>query len=221
MNENIFSCKLFYYKGNIFLSITPYLNVLTSLDTYFAVKYPTKYQFRKELKYQLMVILFLFSLLSLLHLPEVFMLNVYPDYGCGIINSEPKFILNLYNLCLEILIPFIFMIILNFSTFKKLVSLKKQTNQRSFNDAKKLFKVSSSMNLFFLLTNLPYWIYCLIFYISSYYFSALTYTLLYFLTVFYYSCDIIIYFIANRLFRKHCLSLSKFFIRKKRKPGTN
>ena len=205
MNENMLSCKLFFYIGNIFLSLTPYLNVLTSLDTCFAVRYPTKFQLRKKLKYQVIVVSFIFIILCLLHLPEIFLLNVYSNYGCGIIDPTPKFIINLYNLILEILIPFILMAITNSLTFNKLISLKKETNGNSFNNARKLFKVSSSMNLFFLLTNLPYWIYCLIFYISNYYFSPIIYTLLYFLTVFYFSCDILIYFIANILFRQYCL----------------
>jgi hypothetical protein len=60
MNSNSLSCKLTQYFGYLFYQFCPWIIVLNSFDRYLSVHFPTKFEFRTKLKYQVLALSIIF-----------------------------------------------------------------------------------------------------------------------------------------------------------------
>ena len=87
----------------------------------------------------------------------------------------------------------------NILTYLQLKERKINRNQPK--KAKKLFKTSLGLNLFFLISNIPVSTVFIIGNISNINFSNVIYNIFKLITYAYFSLDFFIYYIANRLFR--------------------
>ena len=118
INQFDFSCKFYFFTNNMLARFSAYMNNLTSLETLIMVKYPTKFQFRKTFKYQIMIQLKVFSFSSLLSLPLKFFLNVN-DGSCTGASDAPElsFYGNLYISILCISIPAILNVVISLIRF--------------------------------------------------------------------------------------------------------
>ena len=91
------ACKLWFYLGNVFGTYTSWLNIVISLDTLFAVKFPRKFSIRKTYKFQLFVLLVLFVILCLLYTPFLIYQETLSDVsGCTTETYELSYIFNVY-----------------------------------------------------------------------------------------------------------------------------
>jgi hypothetical protein len=205
INKNVLCCKLIHYFGHVTFLFNPWINVLISMDTYGAVKFPTKFQFRNTHKFQIKIIVCTFICLFLANIPYLIYLNIIPAEGCATQSVEEAFYLNLYFTILLILVPAILMISTNCLIFYQLVSIRRNSNKNNYNDAVKLLRVSLGMNLFFLFTYFPYRLSMII----NMNFPFIVYVCLFFLESVYNSFNFIIYIISNRLFRERCKSFIK------------
>jgi hypothetical protein len=60
INEFTFRCNLYQYISDIHFSLSGWIIILTTLDTFLLVKYPTKFKFIKTFKFQMLIVLILF-----------------------------------------------------------------------------------------------------------------------------------------------------------------
>ena len=206
------SCMVYHFISFLTHIFCSWINILNSIDTCCAVKYYSKFQFRNKLNFQIIVLLVFFILSALCSLPYVLYIH-FTQPVCGIMDRLINNYFQYYYVVLYIVVPFIFMVTFNSITFLELIKQKKRVKINNFTDAKNLFKVSVGLNLFFLITQLPFQI---MFTVTTFQYSLdmIFYDFMIFaklLLQVFYSCDIIIYFIANKLFRKHCLSLFSSF----------
>jgi len=210
--SNDISCKLYYFLTNIVSAFSSWAIVLTSFDTFFAVKYAMKYQFRKKLKFQVAALIVVFFFSCLLSVPYIVFPILLDDGTCGTGSYNLSFYINLYYSISCIFIPFILNNIANYLSVRKLVMMKKNSTKKNLNKAKNLFKISLGMNLFYLFCNLPLFTTIIIYNLLGT-FSDLVLNILNLLTYFYSSINIIIYYISNNVFRKYCLKIVKDFFK--------
>ena len=84
------------YKLNSYLTIVVYsfshwIIMISSVDRYIAVKWPTKFLFRKNIKYQILTTFFAFAMLTLAYKPYFLNFDIYGDENqtyCGYNSSE-------------------------------------------------------------------------------------------------------------------------------------
>jgi len=192
--------------------------VLTSVDTFLSVKYPTKFQFVKSFKAQIIIILSLSVLFCSLYSTDWIYMVINPEFGCLVVKAKTAktskkaktFYLNIILGCLSIIFPFLFMLLTNILIFLQLLK-KSQINRNNFKRAKNLFRVSVGLNFLFLISTMPALIVFLISNLSNVVFSSspVFFLFLNLLSYIYYSLDFFVYLIANRLFRKKFYDLIK------------
>ena len=127
--------------------------VLTSVDTFLSVKYPTKFQLVKSFKAQIIIILSLSVLFCSLYSTDWIYMVMNQKLGCLVNHANTAFYLNIILGCLSIIFPFLFMLLTNILIFLQLLK-KSQINRNNFKRAKNLFRVSVGLNLLFLITTM-------------------------------------------------------------------
>jgi hypothetical protein len=154
------SCILINYFNGIFTSLSTWLLILSSLDTFLVVKYPTKFKYLNNFKFQMLIILILFISFCALYSFYWIYLTVDTESGCVVVSSINAFYLNLVVVIVALVIPFLLKFIITILTFLWL--RKNQINGNNFKRAKKLFKISVGLDFLFLISNLPVCIFFLV-----------------------------------------------------------
>ena len=224
-----FELPLFVYFFKLFLLYSAWIIVLSLIDQYFAVKYPYKFKFRKDFKFQVIVILVSFFVLCLLNVPDIFGFLSACLNDCNK-NYEKSFVFN-YSKCLNncvnistlqefinfsflfVYLPFILMILCSVLTFRELVTKKLNTHNTNLKRAIKMLLVSISLSSFFLICNLPFSIYNLIKIILNWeydhtendFFLEIFHSII--LLFFYFTCDFLMLITFNKVFRNEFVSI--------------
>ena len=207
-------CKLFgfmIYFNNALISC---IFTINSIDRFFGIKYPHDFSFRKNFKFQIIIIFISSLLLGIFHLPfyEYYEIESYGNESYCKTDSNPTVVLNLINLFCAAVIPFLLMIVFSCLTGHRLIKSKMKLNQDYKKDVR-LFKIIVSMDSFFLLSTLPFSISVAIPNVESLYslnsFFIYMFDFFYFLKFFHHSCSFMIHFLCNRKFRQYCLKYVK------------
>ena len=213
VNNYVINCKLFYYITNLPFTITPWIIVLSSIDRYISVKFPTRFQFRNQLKYQAIAILATFSAILLLNLPILFSMTLLDGNQtiCGFVDSYASFEIDILNAVFQTFIPFLIMILTTFLIACELYNKKKILKGKKLKNEIQFVKVLFSMNLFFLITYLPYSILLITDdLLGVVYFGTISYDTVMIVNNMFFSLDFFVFFISNKRFRKHFLSMINF-----------
>jgi hypothetical protein len=225
MKELDISCKLCFYIINLTLTMSPWMNVIISIDVFILIKYPLRFNFRKKLKFQIAICSSLFFAVCVINIPNWFYSAIVPTFGCTSPTQEISFYMNMFNMILQIIAPFILTVIFLSLSFHQLLVKKKIKNRKGEKTEKSFFKILILLNILFCLFNLPNVVAGIItnFFDFNCESIKLVETILFFLTQFsylYFSLDIIAYSFSNKLFRKYLLSLLACFFSKKIKKNT-
>ena len=208
INTNYINCKLFGYFSNSFLQMGPWINVISSIDRYFSVKYPFEFEFRNNFKFQAIVASSLILVIFLINIPFLFYLNTFQnEMGCGNIDYVSGLRLIVLEGCMQVIIPTIIILVSNSLTAYQLVLSKKTLRRAKFDKEFQCAKFSFSLNFFYIVFNLPYTVFYIYNYISKIYLlnNSFGYTVVVFLQKFYYSSLFLIYFLISKQFRKTAL----------------
>ena len=123
------------------------------------VKYPTKFQFRKTFKYQIMIQLKVFSFSSLLYisLPLIFCLNVNDGFCTGASDApELSFYGHLYISILCLSIPAFLNVVISLIRFVHIRKKQLRINRKDLKKSKSLFQITLLLNfLLFAFNSLP------------------------------------------------------------------
>ena len=231
MNTYSLSCKLQFYIANTFFAAGPWFILLSSLDRLIIVYYPYSLKFRKMFKFQALEMGTLLTVLMIINLPFYFYTDIIDadnDTYCGYVEETEfmSFYLDLYAAFLDVLIPFLLMILSTGLICYRLMFKKTALprNERKYKKDKQLVKVLITIDAFFLTCNLPYYIFVVtVDALSINYFGTFLYDALDALTVVYNAFDFFVFFFSNTLFRDHVYSLfyrkSKNAAIKRSNPG--
>ena len=207
INELDISCKLAHYINDVSIMISAWIDVIAALEILLLSKYPKRFNWRKIFKNQVIIILILIAISCLLMVPDLVFALVDVNAvarGCGALYAGS---LNLYLAVMEVFLPFVCMMVINVLTFFELIKTK--ISSKNVLKAKRLFKVSVSLNLLFFISNIPqscYYLYSSILNITPEGLLSIIFNLL---SYFYFSLDFFVYLLANRLFREHVSDLLK------------
>ena len=169
INSYDINCKMYVYLSFIFCVIGPWINILSWVDRYLSVKHPIEFKFRKEFKYQVLAVLFTCCLIILLDIPYLVYVGVMDNICSTTSMMTGIYLTFLLGLNLQLILPSICMIILNSMIIHKLIIKRKKLNKKLTKEVK-LAKVLFSINLVFLILNLPFFlsasnIYCVLTYL--------------------------------------------------------
>ena len=209
MNTYSFNCKIIVYLVNFAYSTNPWFILLSTFDRFLHVYYPHKFKFRNRLNFQLTQIALIIILMLIINLPFYF----YFDLSGSLNETSCGYVENIEMIgFIAVLLPFILMILSTVLIANKLIGKKiDQTNRIKHKNEKQFIKILISMDLFFLICNLPSCIYILTSDLMSInYFGTFTYILVNDLTLVYNSFSFFVYFFCNKLFKRYFLSMLSF-----------
>jgi hypothetical protein len=209
-------CKLTNYFGFSLAVISPMLIVYISFDRYISIKYPAKrFLFRKaKIQFIYFIIIFLFNLIY--YLPVFFSSNLNLTHNntfqCSLGKNESLFILFLMDVLNRVILPFGLMLIgsilLIYSLFKsrtRIVENFLADENKTFYTEIRLATTSLSLNLIYILLNLP----ISVINFSQLYDNLYMYIYCYYLFYLSYSLNFYILLISNSLFQNEFFEMIK------------
>ena len=161
INDSI-SCKWNTYLEYLNFNYSGWIVVVSLADRFITVKYPNKFLFRNQFKFQALVLLLIFFILVMLNIPFYAFYDYYSSSNktiCRTNERETEFYVQLSSALIGVIMPFFLMIIFSFLIGRCL--LKKSRNIQNRKDFKKeirLIKLMLSISAFFLICNLPFFI---------------------------------------------------------------
>ena len=219
-------CKLANFFFQFFSTVNAWVVVLGSIDRYLSIAY-SKLQFRNQTKYQLLAISIIIISAVAVDVPFIFYKDVVAVangtiFVCTATNAIFTIYVNIWHPFLATLIPFFLMLLTSILIayqliFKKVVHRK---NLRKLQKDKKYVKLILSLDLYFLITNLPNNILAVVYAFQALFkndlsfYGTITFYFLASVSLYFYliypSFDIIVYYSCNKLFREHFLSIFHF-----------
>ena len=172
-NVSNFICKLRYFYGYFNIANAAWFLVIISIDRWISISNPTKFMFRKKIRFQmatcLSIILFNVCLLT----PTWFYYikqtttfnNNNNDTNINLFCSSHSVWIDFIEMFHQVLIPFVLMILFTFLTatyvFKsrKIMHNSSSNNKTSSNNNDRKFAISSiTINILFLIFNFPHFL---------------------------------------------------------------
>ena len=221
LNSNSISCKFVQYFGYLFYQYCPWIIVLTSLDRLLAVKFPTRFKFRTQLKYQAIALFVIFVSLALINISFYYYYDIQIQSNqtiCATSDIYTQFYIDLFSSLITTFIPLVLIVFCTSTIGCQLLSQKQLMlfNRENYKKKTQFIKVMVAMDAFFLICNLPFCIQQIIYDIFvingiTYYYESIILTFTDFFIYFQNSCGFFVYLAANKRFRKQFL----FMIRRK------
>ena len=214
--ENI-SCKLFSVFHYLFYNISTYIMVLCSIERAISLKKP-HLKFFKNLKNQFLLILIIFVLLILANLPSYFFNEIISNSNetwCDYLDNNAKigFYMGLYLSVISAFLPFLLMATCTAYVAHHLLTKRMLTPGRQNKKDRRFIKVILTLDLFFLISNLPFYTVSVIYDLLDIHFDLL-YDLVNILSYTYSSFNFFVFLISNTRFRTKFIELiycKKFF----------
>lgn len=220
-NDSKFFCKFSVYMIYTLIQMSGWLLVLISLDRMIIISMPYFNKYRKRIHQLLAIgaITIIISVSNVYFAVKLKLVKKYDSFICDFEEEIISSILNIYDLLIAVLIPFVIMISTSVLLIIKLHKSKSKVldSKHSFKTAKHYAITIIGKNLIFLILNLPICIITLEGVIS--YHSKndvamhnLVYALFCILSDLNYSINVILHYSLNRLFRKKFLDIVKNLI---------
>ena len=207
------NCKFLSYLTFAINEFTIWISVFNSIDRYVSIKYPNQFSFRKNFKFQIVILAVVFLLSLTLYSPYYYFYDVVFNSGndnstdlfafCMVADPKASLWLDMLNLIFCALLPFLVMIISS-----SLIGYHLKFYRENLKKDIRLFKILISMDIFFLICYLPFCVTVLIGDLvtfddlNSYLIVYIFFNISYFLIYFYGSFSFIVHFISNQQFRK-------------------
>jgi hypothetical protein len=159
-SDNI-SCKLFSVLNYLFYHLSTYIMVLCSIERVISLKIPDL-KFFKKFKNQFLLILIIFILLIVLNLPSYFFNTVAiisNDTWCVYVENIPyiDFYVDLYLSIISAFLPFLLMAGCSALVAHHLLTKIPLQLTRQYKKDKHFIKVIFCLDIFFLISNLPFY----------------------------------------------------------------
>ena len=197
---------MFYYFGYLSAEVGNWVIVWSGIDRYISVKYPKRYPFRDNLKFQILIVLIMIIIGMLINIPYAIQVDLISQ-SCQVVDFSLAFYQSISITLLSTFIPGILMIVFTVLIFKILANQKSKLHQ-DHRKENSFLKVLVSLYILFLISYMPYCICAIISYIWKITFvGSVLYQVTNYLGSVYTSFDFFIYFFSNRLFRQYCLSI--------------
>ena len=160
-----FACKFRFYFEFVNFAIIAWFLVIISLDRFLSISYPSRFAFRKNFQFQIIVSLFIILFHLVYYIPYLFyylkVIQVNETNSTDLISFEcvaPGIWAVLMDLFQSTVIPFLLMIIFTIVSIKTVFNSRKSASPNSIKAKDIKFALSSIIiNVLFILFNLPYY----------------------------------------------------------------
>lgn len=223
-----FTCKFFSIALYLFPPLSAWIETAASLDRLAATKFTPLFSSIKRRRFQVLIVGLIFLILMGVNVPNMIYFQLIDKSNtnktckvCGIQNNSPYnlYVLNLLDLFITILIPFILMVMSSlkislkvFQTKVKVVNIK--NTKLNLNKEYQFAATIIGRNILFLLLNLPATVLLIVdIHCDLYTFNTknihydLVYAVASFFSYFNYSNTFIIDIVCNRMFRKRFIQI--------------
>ena len=218
VNTSGVSCKLTYFFANFLPYTSAWLLVLNSIDRLVSIKYSKRFLFKNKLKFQITVVSIIFLIFGCLNIQYLIYQDVVIFDKNNITLSYCESVgynINVYTIfiafVIQVIIPFIIQIIISILLGYYIIKMKKKLD-KSYQKEVKFVVTIISMDTFNLLTCVPYFLFGFIFFFFPKLNSVRFLIVIDALQSVYYSTQMFVFLICNRLFRAQFLY--SFFDRK-------
>ena len=216
-NTSDMFCQTWEFLGYTTYSIYPWINALNSVDRLVSFKYSTKFEFRKKLNFQIIIIGTIFVVALLCNVPYfVFFQESNTPSVCEIETPFRAFLLYSTTIVLADTIPLLIMITTTILILQYLVEQKKkiQRNKKNFKREIQFVKSVLIMDIWLAVCLIPFCVINLsksIFGLNgiSYNFWQLLHDCVEMLIIIHSSFSFFLYLICNKLFREYFFSMIK------------
>ena len=215
--KNTVSCKSVWYTIASIFNFCAYIPMIVSIDRYVAVCHSHKFQIRKKLSFQFIILFIFFVISALLAAPLSIFYDAFSDGNstfCAPTSPTIIFYVDLYNMIFTFVVSFIIMVTTAILITKQRLITRKRLNS----DAKRakkdniLTKTMFGTNLFFLIVIAPVFLSVLY---SDYqmmnstdlWTASFIYDIANAVSLIHNSFSFFVYFICNKIFRKKFLEM--------------
>ena len=207
-------CKLFMCLVYVTYDLYPWISVINSIDRFISLKYPSRFLWTKKFQFQSLTIVIMLILLILINSVRYFYSISSKSTVCEIASKEKGFYINLVNMLISSVIPFLIMLLCTFLIFYHLISqkLRLQQNNNDFKREKVFIRNVLIMDLWFLICYTPFCVTTFLQYTLDFtnidenvWKIILDSTII--ISFFEISCNFFIHFTCNKLFRNYFLSM--------------
>ena len=207
-------CMITEYIFYIMYSFYSWVNLLTSTDRLFSVVYPHDFLIRKTFKFQALAVATLFVFSAIINVPN-FLYSVKSNLTvCGILDRNTEMAVYSANLIASDVLPYLIMIINNSIIAYNILVRKRRLMGFRIELKKEIqfVKTVFAMDLWFLICYLPFSLFDLIesiFSLENETYWKFVHYITVLLILIQISCNIFVYLLFNKLFRKRFISIFK------------
>ena len=165
INNQLFNCKIFRFFAYLPYQFSAWMICVSSVDRFLSVKYPYRFKIRNKLRFQVSIVSVVFIGLISVDLPYAFYNKINTSNNISLCSYDDEsvkigFYLDILNGLTTLVVPFIVMVISTILITHQLIKLKKglDKNRKEFDREMKFAKVALSMDLWFVLCTLPYFL---------------------------------------------------------------
>jgi hypothetical protein len=215
LNKSLLFCQVYTYLVYFAYSFYAWVSVVNSIDRVISIKYP-RFKCFKKFKYQKLIISITAITLLLINIPRAIYVQTSNQVFCAIQDIQTGFIINIINLIVSNVLPFLIMLLSTILLLHYLVTQKSKLRQNivNYKREKEFVKNVLVMDVWFIVLYSPY---CIMgFLLFTLDFSKIDsemwqtgFTIAILLGYFETTCNFFVYFFCNKLFRNYFLSILK------------
>jgi hypothetical protein len=216
VNVSVLFCQIYTFLIYFAYSFYSWVNVVNSVDRLLTIKYPRRFEWFKRFKYQLLILIVIALILFLINIPRTLFIKQSDQIVCVIKDNQIGFLLNLVNLIISNILPFIIILFSTAILLYYLFTQKFKLHQLivNYKREKEFVKNVFAMDIWFIIFFSPYCIMgFLLFTLNSSIIQSKLWETAFncgiFLSYLEATCNFFVYFCCNNLFRSYFLSMFK------------
>ena len=221
IRNNFVICKIYRFFAYIPYQFSTWMICVSSVDRFLSVKYPYRFKIRSELRFQIFIVSIVLIGLISVNLPYGFYNSINNNKNMSLCSYDDEsvkigFYLDILNGLTTVVVPFIIMVISTILIAHQLIKQKKRVdkNRKEFDREMKFAKVALSMDLWFVVCTLPFFLVAVVADVTADTSYRLYLDGFAFLTNCFVSLDFFVFLAANKLFRQEFICILSNFYKK-------
>jgi hypothetical protein len=144
-------CQFHAISVYIMYGLYPWISVLNSIDRFFSLRFPGRFKFKNQLKYQLLAVFLLFVSSTLINIPRFIYVGFSNVTVCYLNDFQIGFYMSVSNVILSNLIPVLIMLLSTTLNLHYMINQTKRLQQRllNYHREKDFVKSILTMDLWF------------------------------------------------------------------------
>jgi hypothetical protein len=208
----VLACKILQSFAYLLFDLYPWISTLNSIDRLLSIKYRSKFELRKQLKFQALAVGSICVVLVFTNIPIPIYFSLNNETICLIIDKDAGFQIYLGKILTSQVLPFFIKISSTITAVEVLLKAKRQVLSNNFRREIQFLKNVIIMDVWFLICYMPIFVVNLLRYkysINYYEYWNMLHSGLGMLPMLQSSCNIFVFLFCNKRFRDEFVKLCK------------